>query len=69
MTSDGAFEIFNEKGEILGEQKFLEWIEESAHLSSEGQKNLLMEHIKHYSYEQGMIDDISILIMDINLQV
>jgi serine phosphatase RsbU (regulator of sigma subunit) len=67
LTSDGAFEIFNEEGVILGDQKFTEWVESTSNLSSEDQKNQLMQNIKDYSFDPEMNDDISILIADIIL--
>jgi sigma-B regulation protein RsbU (phosphoserine phosphatase) len=66
LTSDGAFEIFNENGEILGESRFLECIEASADQTPENQKDFLMKNIEAYTHDRGSMDDISILVVDIN---
>jgi len=68
LTSDGAFEIFNADGEILGEQRFIKWLGESIHLSAEDQKTFLMQNIQQYSANSSAFDDISILIADVTLQ-
>jgi|GEM_PF-1315967 len=69
LTSDGAFEIFNARGEILGEQRFLEWIKESAEESPANQKDYLVKKIEQYSCDTGSLDDISILVVNITLQM
>lgn len=68
LTSDGAFEIFNEQGEILGEQRFLEWINESTGQSPANLKDFLMRNIESYAYDRSSLDDISILVVDVNLR-
>ena len=68
LTSDGAFEIFNDKGEILGESRFLDWIKASADQSPANQKDFLMKNIESYAHDRGSLDDISILVIDINLE-
>lgn len=67
MTSDGAFEIFNKTGDILGEERFLQWIRASVDLSAEEQKDYLMKNIREYNEDESGLDDISILITDVNL--
>ncbi|MDH4262944.1 MAG: serine/threonine-protein phosphatase [Spirochaetia bacterium] len=67
LTSDGAFEIFNTRGEILGEERFLEWINSGADQSPENLKDLIMKNIESYADDKTSLDDISILIVDINL--
>ena len=67
LSSDGAFEIFDGQGEILGQERFLEWIRDSAEKTAEIQKDYLMQKIESYAYDRTAFDDISILIADINL--
>lgn len=67
LTSDGAFEIFDKNGEMLGEQRFLNWLKESIHLTPEDQKTFLMENIQQYSKNSGEFDDISFLITDVTI--
>ncbi len=63
LCSDGAFEIFNEEGEILGEKGFLDWVAASIEMSPQEQIDFLYENINQYSAEPN--DDISILITEI----
>lgn len=63
LCSDGAFEIFDANGKILGEKKFLAWVSESIEMEPQEQIDFLYDQINQYSAEPN--DDISILITDI----
>ncbi len=63
LFSDGAFEIFDEKGEFLGEEGLKRWIGESLFLSPKEQIQFLKK--KFHSLDQKE-DDISLLILDVS---
>lgn len=64
ICSDGAFEIFDAQGDILGEERFIKWVENSVNLTPEKQTSYLIDQISSYSSEPT--DDISLLIADVN---
>jgi len=66
LSSDGAFEIFDNEGKMLGEKDFERWAGQGLDKSVVQHGNFLMEKIKGYSTEKGVGDDLSLLIVDTN---
>ncbi|MES0488655.1 MAG: PP2C family protein-serine/threonine phosphatase [Leptospirales bacterium] len=67
LTTDGAFEIFNQTGDILGERKFMNWIEDSILMEPDNQIIYLVDKIRDYTMTKEKTDDISMLLADISI--
>jgi len=67
ILSDGAFEVFNEKDEMLGEEKLTNYILSTIKQESGTHTQSIIKYIFEYSSKAGIHDDISILMVDYNL--
>ena len=67
LYSDGAFEIFDKKGKMLGQSQLIEWIQESINMKIQKQLNFLKKNIYERIQVKKESDDISFVITDINL--
>ena len=68
LYSDGAFEVFDTGGKMLGEQKLLEWISSTVDLPASEQLQFLKDKIIQSSSILEEMDDLSLVILDVNLQ-
>ncbi|MDH5718054.1 MAG: serine/threonine-protein phosphatase [Spirochaetia bacterium] len=66
IYSDGAFEIFNKDGVILGQKKLNHWIKKNIHTSIEEQIDIITKKILSYSINPiDNFDDISFVALEI----
>ncbi|MCS6983558.1 MAG: serine/threonine-protein phosphatase [Leptospiraceae bacterium] len=70
LYSDGAFEIFNQRGKILGQPKLLQWIKESQDLGLREQLEEVHRKIKEFSQNSKSAerDDLSLLALFVDPQ-
>lgn len=66
LFSDGAFEIFIEKGKILGEKTLQMWIAETVNLSPEKQIPEIVKRVQASIVDPTESDDISILCLSLD---
>lgn len=66
LYSDGAFESFNNEGNVMGEKRLKEWIAKSVYLEVPEQMKFLQEKI-YNSKDFTLYDDLSLLILETNI--
>lgn len=64
LFSDGAFDIFNKSGKILGQKKFLDWVESSLDKSPADQLAFLCQRIEAYTASEEESDDLALIIIE-----
>ena len=65
IYSDGLFEIFDEKGKILGEENVRRWIKHSSNLGVESQKEYILRKVRKKQSVSQITDDVSLVIVDV----
>ena len=65
LYSDGAFEVFDDNGEILGEEELLRWIDHSIDMKPDEQLSFLKDKILSSSTKTEELDDLSFALIDI----
>lgn len=69
LYSDGTFETLKKNDDMIGEKNLRKWIRDSVDMSVEEQKNHLFNKIMKSAKSDIEMDDISIMIIDINLNI
>jgi protein phosphatase len=64
LFSDGAFDVFNKSGKILGQKKFFEWVESSLDKSPADQLAFLRQRIEAYTASGEESDDLALIIIE-----
>ncbi|MCX7633040.1 MAG: SpoIIE family protein phosphatase [Turneriella sp.] len=65
LFSDGAFEIFNRAGKMLGEEKLTDWILASVNKTIEEQFAFLRQKIEYHLKTSTGSDDLTLVIMEL----
>ena len=65
IYSDGLFEIFGVKGKMLGEKNVRRWIKQSSELDIKSQKEYILKRLNNKQNISQVIDDISLVTVDI----
>ena len=65
--SDGIFEIFDQKGKIIGEKEVQNWILESSHLKVHEQKTYIFNKIQNRGKKFHVLDDVSLIIAEVTI--
>jgi len=63
LYSDGAFDVFNKSGKILGYKKFIDWVESSLAMDAPDQLNFLRRRIETYTASGVESDDLALIII------
>jgi serine phosphatase RsbU (regulator of sigma subunit) len=66
LFSDGAFDVFNKSGKILGQKKFLDWVESSLDKAPAEQLAFLRQRIEAYTASGEESDDLALIIIEMN---
>lgn len=64
LFSDGAFDVFNKSGKILGQKKFFDWVESSLEKSPADQLAFLRQRIETYTASGEESDDLALIILE-----
>jgi serine phosphatase RsbU (regulator of sigma subunit) len=65
IFSDGIFEVFNDKNEEFGEEKFYDIIKESHNESPKKKIKYIMEALKQFKGSNKFEDDITLIILEL----
>lgn len=63
LYSDGAFDVFNKSGKLLGQKKFFDWVESSLDKSAPDQLAFLRQRIESYTGSGDESDDLALIII------
>ncbi len=66
LYSDGAFDVFNKSGKILGQKKFFDWIESSLDKTAPEQLAFLRQRVESYTSSGQESDDLALIIIEAN---
>ena len=66
LYSDGAFDVFNKSGKILGQKKFFDWVESSLDKAAPDQLAFLRQRIEGYTSSGEESDDLALIIIEAN---
>ena len=65
LYSDGAFEVFNEESQMLGQKKLIEWIQISREIEPADQIEYIIKRLEDYaSPEHSAPDDLSLISLE-----
>ena len=65
LYSDGAFEVFNEESQMLGQKKLIEWIQISRDIEPADQIEYIIKRLEDYaSPEHSAPDDLSLISLE-----
>ena len=63
LYSDGAFDVFNKSGKLLGQKKFFDWVESSLDKAAPDQLAFLRQRIESYTGSGDESDDLALVII------
>ncbi len=63
LYSDGAFDVFNKSGKLLGQKKFFDWVESSLDKTAPDQLAFLRQRIESYTGSGDESDDLALIII------
>lgn len=63
LYSDGAFDVFNKSGKLLGQKRFFDWVESSLDKNAPDQLSFLRQRIESYTGSGDESDDLALIII------
>jgi protein phosphatase len=66
LYSDGAFDVFNKSGKLLGHKKFYDWVSSSLDKTAAEQLAFLRQRIETYTGSGDESDDLALIILEMN---
>lgn len=66
LYSDGAFDVFNKSGKLLGEKKFFDWVQSTLERPAPEQLAFLRQRIEAYTGSGEESDDLALIIVQTN---
>lgn len=66
LYSDGAFDVFNKSGKLLGHKKFYDWVASSLDKTAPEQLAFLRQRIESYTGSGDESDDLALIILEMN---